>query len=917
MRPLKLTMSAFGPYAGRAELDFTLLGESGVYLICGETGAGKTTVFDGIVFALYGEASGEARRPDMLRSMYAMPETPTFVELTFSYRGKTYKVVRNPEYERKKARGEGVTVEKANAELILPDGKVIAKIKEVNSAIVDILGIDREQFKQIAMIAQGDFSRLLLAPTEERKAIFRKIFDTGRFLILQDVLKAKSAEAKNRYEAARLAVLQCSARIMWEDSEEINAARAGSLPAEEVIALLQRLTAEDGQRKNELDGALKQADGELEALNTRAALSEQREKLLKFMQTDRERLAREEELFAKRKSALQSAEADGKRTEGLVKEIARLNDKLPSYGEQDRLRALGQALQTKAQTLSQQIASAESGAADSKQKLAIAEAERDGLKQTEVEAAKAEGELNSLKKQAEELEGLLASVQDLYGKHRQYKAALAEYETLRDRSAQIQAKYTAMNRAFLDAQAGILAETLKEGEPCPVCGSVNHPAPAGRPAEAPGADKLEQYAAVAERAAAEERAASERAGRLKGACDGLNAQLKINAAKYCDGAEKLGDVKNALDEAYSALNEKIKTSAESLKKARGKILRANAVQMEMDKYSKRAEELTARATALKLEAGKTEAELSHSRTMLSDLEKTLTYPDYAAAKAHIDGLEGEKNRLEKGLVDARAAYADSDKIIATLRAEIDSYTAQISKLPEEDAGAVKSAAEQKAAYRQGITEQLRALHFRLETNRRCLEDLKNACAASEQIGREYSSLKVVSDTVTGNIAGKEKLTLEAFVQAAFLDRILVRANRKLMIMSDNQYELLRRTKAENVRSQSGLELDVLDHYNGTYRSVSTLSGGESFKASLALALGMSEEIQTSAGGIRLDAMFVDEGFGTLDEQSLNQAIKVLCGLSEGNRLVGIISHVPDLKERIDRQVVVTKEKSGGSRIRIR
>lgn len=917
MRPLKLTMSAFGPYAGRAELDFTLLGESGVYLICGETGAGKTTVFDGIVFALYGEASGEARRPDMLRSMYALPETPTFVELTFCYRGKTYKVVRNPEYERKKAKGEGFTVEKANAELTLPDGKVIAKVKEVNNAIVDILGIDREQFKQIAMIAQGDFSRLLLSPTEERKAIFRKIFDTGRFLILQDVLKAKSAEAKNRYEAARSAVLQCAARIMGEDTEEIIAARAGSLPAEEVIALLQRLTAEDEQRKNELDGALKRADEEFEALNTRAALAEQREKLLRLMQSDRARLAEEEGLFVERKAALQRAEADGERTEGLVKEIARLNDKLPSYGEQDRLRALIKSLQAKAQTQAEQITSAESGAADSKQKLALLEAERDSLKQTEVEVAKAEGELNGLKKQAEELEGLLASVQDLYGKHRQYKAALAEYETLRDRSAQIQAKYTAMNRAFLDAQAGILAETLKEGEPCPVCGSVNHPAPAGRPAEAPAADKLEQYAAVAERAAAEERAASERAGRLKGACDGLTAQLKINAAKYCDGAETLGEVKTALDEAYSALNAKIKASGDSLFTAREKLLRANSVQKEADKYAKQAEELAARANALKLEAGKTEAELAHSRATLAELEKTLAYPDYAAAKAHIDSLEGEKRRLEKTLTDARAAYADSDKNITSLRSGIDSYTAQIAKLPEENAGDVKTAAEEKAAYRQSITQQQRALHFRLETNRRCLEDLQRACAASEQTGREYSSLKVLSDTVTGNIAGKEKLTLEAFVQAAFLDRILVRANRKLMIMSDNQYELLRRTKADNVRSQSGLELDVLDHYNGTCRSVSTLSGGESFKASLALALGMSEEIQTSAGGIRLDAMFVDEGFGTLDEQSLNQAIKVLCGLSEGNRLVGIISHVPDLKERIDRQVIVTKEKSGGSRIRIR
>ncbi|MDE6690629.1 MAG: SMC family ATPase, partial [Clostridia bacterium] len=301
----------------------------------------------------------------------------------------------------------------------------------------------------------------------------------------------------------------------------------------------------------------------------------------------------------------------------------------------------------------------------------------------------------------------------------------------------------------------------------------------------------------------------------------------------------------------------------------------------------------------------------------NNLRKTLEFGSKGEATDKIRSLETQREKVERELKTCRDEFAESDKRLGELRAQIKQCAEQLSRekvADELNLTEQKSAAEEEKAR---LQTSLQTVNYRLQSNRKCLADVSAAYGEIGKTEGRYRWVKTLSDTANGTLSGKEKIMLETFVQAAYFERVIVRANRRLLVMTNNQYELKRRESADNNRSQSGLELDVLDHYNGSTRSVKTLSGGESFKAALALSLGLSEEIQSSAGGIKLDTMFVDEGFGSLDNVSLTQAIRALDDLSEGNRLVGIISHVGELKEKIDRQIVIKKDKTGGSSVTVK
>lgn len=922
MKPLKLVMSAFGPYAGRTELDFTLLGDKGVYLICGETGAGKTTVFDAIVFALYGRASGDNRQPEMFRSKYALPDTPTFAELTFTYRGEKYRVIRNPEYERKKAKGEGFTKEAASAELYLPDGKVITKVKEVNERITEILGLDREQFRQIAMIAQGDFSRLLLAPTEERKSIFRRIFRTQRYLLLQEELKRVESDARAEYRTAEAAVARYTDGIVCEKNHplaaEIQKAKDGLLPAAEIIRLLERLVKDDGDGLKTVGEELKNCEEELSKLTVFSAALEERRKLAELKEKADEELARRRGKLTALGKELEERERQARGCEVFVNRIAQINERLPLYDELERRRGEAAALAQKIENARKQSEAAAINAAKAKEKSAALEREQERLKTLELETIKCEAEIAALSKQAEEIEGLTAAARALSEKHALYTSSVKEYALAREKATEGRNLYSEMNTAFLDAQAGVLAETLREGRPCPVCGSAVHPSPAKKHPGAPSQTKLEEYKALAERAEEEARRASDRAGELKGICDGLYSQLKLNAAKYLDGeVARLSEVREALDRAYGTVNGRLAALKSALAANKKALDKGASIAADIRRYDGEAERLTEEANAAAVVLNGAAVQKAQIEELINQSSAKLVFKSRAEASETIKDLTKRKTSAEEALNAARRAFDECDKAIGALKAQSESYERQLGSSQNGDAAAVKTRLEELKNLKDALTERRRRTDYSAAANTRCLSDIRRSLQTSEQAAKKYAMVKSLSETANGGLTGKEKVTLEAYVQTAFFDRILVRANRRLMVMTDNQYELVRRTEAENNRSQSGLDLDVLDHYNGTTRSVKTLSGGECFKASLSLALGMSEEIQSSAGGIRLDTMFVDEGFGTLSQQSLDAAMNALIGLTEGNRLVGVISHVSELKDRIDRQIIVTKQAGGGSKIEIR
>lgn len=1448
MRPLKLVISAFGPYAGRTELDFEKLGKSGLYLIAGDTGAGKTTIFDAITYALYGEASGdkkEKRETTMLRSKYAQPGTPTEVELTFSHGGKEYRIKRNPKYQRPAKRGKGMTKVEAGVELICPDRPPLTKIKEADEAVVEILGIDQNQFSQIVMLAQGDFRKLLMADTRERQDIFRKVFRTQYYQEFQQKLKEQAAKASGECEDAKKSVSQYVKDIYCDEENEYfpqaDKARKGELPIKDTMELLEILAEQDAQEEEALSGELRLLDQKLTEVNGRIIKAKEQEKdrenlekvrqeeqvnlaLLKerkeAFQREEEKKGRQEEI--KRESALMEQELpeydrlgrlaedigklaseleasekkeesdrqEAKDLEGQLEDLKReeaglsgagelkerlsrqkekaqerqkicedlenarqrerkaiicldkacqdlqaeeakketreelkgqarlLEQDLPEYdrlegfendlkilegqlgrlqkekeektrelteirqrlenyrkeqaalscageekerlarqrekaekykGDCERLEEVRKQEQEAAAGLEQakgafeaeqqktarkeeigkilarleqelpkhgrlddiraQMAELEkslksSGKQASEKNRASEELKKDleGLKERQAALAGAGERKESLMRQKAQEESRLDSLKKLEGEAQVYETLQTElkksqdqYQKAREQAEALENIYSRLNRAFLDGQAGILARGLEEGQACPVCGATHHLKLAQVPEEVPGEEELDKAKRDSEKAAKKAADASAEAGKISGKASEQEARLlelmetllghkelsraagqvreqmalskkrleeleeqihreekqakekgvldqtiaekeeqvsrlapeiaelrdQIAGAEarkktlseqaeadakelYCQSRKEAERKQKELKEELEGLNEQYdkaqkayeewgrqKTELENriqffkeqlagteyFEKTKellpgliGEISELKRRQTEEDKKIKRKEELEGkipeeeqrdREVSGKLEklkeegeeaerkrenlsgqaetlrrklkyGGRKEAEeiLRQQREELEVLEEAYdrAQKEHSARQKEREGLEIQIRHLESQLDDPKYVEETREQI-SVLRENIGILEEQIQreqknlqrkgelaeKIPqmekalgqlEKEAGELKerilTARTQKESWEEqeqtlrkklryedkaqaqeaakllleelealekaheaasqaydlcvkkkaelegmarSLTERLEqaepiseseetekqakltekkaevkekehAVCFRRQTNESLLENIRKRSKDLAALEERYGWLSNLSDTMSGGLKDKEKIMLETYVQMSCFDRVIRRANLRLMIMSGGQYEFKRLIGASNLRNQSGLDLNVVDHYNGTERSVKTLSGGESFIASLSLALGLSEEIQSSAGGIQMDTMFVDEGFGSLDENALGQAYNALVSQTDGNRLVGIISHVSELKDKIDKKIVVVKEKSGGSRAEV-
>ena len=897
MRPLKLTMSAFGPYAGQTTVDFDALGTTGLYLITGDTGAGKTMIFDAIAYALYGEASGETRESSMLRSKYADPETPTFVELTFANGGERYTVRRNPEYTRPKTRGTGTTVQKADAELTMPDGRVITKTREVTAAVTEVIGVDRAQFSRIAMIAQGEFRRLLLAQTDERKAIFRQIFRTGKYLALQNRLKDDAAALEKRC-GELVAALRSTAETIGCDDPD-------ALPdAEDTDALLTALDAlidADADVRTQTNTKHEQAKAQHARLLTdlgKAQAVEQARAELKAAEADLQQAQREQ---AAARTALDTAEAKQPDMEQLLQDIARLQDALGQYEQLDKQRAQAkaarEALEEKTAALEQARAQAQATEQTCKSanaqlaeqpKLAVA-AEQTAQEQKAAEQrCKALTELDRQCKRCAELQEKLEAAQEKYTQAAGAAQAASAY-------------YSALDRAYLDAQAGILARTLTPGQPCPVCGATEHPCPAAAPEQTPDAAARKRAKADSERAQRDAEARSAEAAALRGQLTAVREALETACAALTPPLDP-----ETLAQTLPALQEK---AAQDACGCAGRLAEQRA---QLDKLQALADVLSEQEAKLQqqrdaIRAGETDCAARAARcdeldAAAANRAAELPHADSGAAKAALTQAQTQHEALRQALDTAQKQHAAAQAKCAQLRGMIATLHTQTNAAPAADIAALQS--------------QMNALDTRLQQNRTARAKLDTQRQEYDAAHERWQWVHALAATANGAIPGQEKITLEAFLQAAYFDRILGRANTRLLIMSGGQYELRRCERAGDNRSQTGLELEVVDHYNGTARSVKTLSGGETFAASLSLALGLSDEVQSSAGGVQLEAMFVDEGFGSLDSEALQQALTALVGVSGGCRLVGIISHVAELKERIDRQIIVTKDRSGGSRVQV-
>ena len=919
MRPVKLVMSAFGPYAKETEVDFDKLGKSGLYLITGDTGAGKTTIFDALTFALYGEASGKDRKPDMLRSKYAGKDTPTEVVLDFSYGGETYRVRRNPKYTRPARRGDGEVVCAPGAELTMPDGRVLTKKGEVDAAIRQIMGIDYGQFSQIAMIAQGDFLELLLAPTEDRQKIFRDIFQTRYYLDLQKRLKEEEGKLKQDCESAQRSIGQyISGAVCDEDSRfapELQKAKDGALTIEDTLALLDRLLADDQAELDALNASEKDLKARLEEVNQKLGKAEDAEKTAdKLKRAEKECGVGKERL--KELSGKYEAEI-ARRPEGdrMGELAAALEALFPKYDSRDKLAEKRKNLLDQRDREAVAAGEAREKLKRLDQRLSERKDERSRLEQAGEQKARLEAELAKSNARVAELAELKRGIGEQAKRKKQLEAAQDKYRAAKDKAEQSRRAYDEMDRAFLDEQAGILARTrLAAGSPCPVCGSVEHPHPATLSEKAPSENQRKQARKQAEKDQADREEASRAAGALRARAEEAERLLREKAKKLLETED---DWEAAAERELADAREQIQKLGKDLEEEERKLTRRK----DLDEHLIPADEqergkLDDSIRKWENQAAALQSGLDETERQLKDYAAELKYPDKQAAERECRRLREEQAGIRSALEKAEQAFRAQETRCTELEGQIKQLREQLEGKERADR---ERLASEKADLDGKLTEldgKQKNLHTRQHTNRRARDNIRGSGEKLDELKKKYGWVKAMSETANGGLSGKEKIELETYVQMTWFDRIIARANTRFLVMSGGQYELVRRRTADNMRSKSGLELDVVDHYNGTQRSVNTLSGGESFKASLSLALGLSDEVQSSAGGVRIDTMFVDEGFGSLDAESLAQAIKALSGLTESNRLVGIISHVSELKDKIDRQIVVTKERSGGSRVDI-
>ena len=875
MKPIQLVLSAFGPYVKRTVIDFSALGEEGLFLIAGDTGAGKTTIFDAISFALYGEASGgkEKRKSKSFHSDYVSDQTETYVELTFRHRGETWWIRRNLEYQRpakkKKDGMETTTRQAADAQMRNEDtGEEILRMDDVNRRVRELLGLTQDQFTQTVMIAQGDFLKILTASSDDRKKLFRDLFHTNLYVDLQSRLQEKNRACADEQKALEQVILSAEGKIDPEAEfaeREILLSYCGQIQHTDALcALLARLIEQEKAAQEQARAQKKEAADQIGALIAAVTEGERVNRDFADLESKKARLAAltagQGEIDAQRAALAAARRAQQLETdEALMRRTRRDMD-------------------------AQRAALSEAQAALEQAEKALPEAET-RMKEAESRG----GEIHALLAQAKQMEDCLP----VLGEVERLKAALdtqkRELQRLTEASSRAQAAYTAAQNSYYLSQAGLLARELKAGQPCPVCGSTAHPCPAQITPETVTRQALEQAAKrreTAEKAQsdaatrlAENRVAlDEREGRLRALKIGADETRQRLAARIDAAHQAAADRQREIDAARSAYQalDKRKTAAQSAVDAAQKQLAA----LEKDLRA--------------------QTEAFEQKRAAHGFEDEASYRLAKRTNAEIERLDREiRNFDEQKRTLAAQTHELEEKLSGRQRTDL-------TALQNRRAAALDRQAKAENAEK--------AMVRKLTLHESAEREIRQANAAIHKKRGKWQIIQELYTCCAGIAAGnpRAKLTFEAYVQQYYFRFVVAAANKRLTRLTDGMFTLRVMREAANRVSQSGLDLEVLDRSTGQARDVSTLSGGESFLASLALALGLSDAVQSQSGQIRMDAMFIDEGFGSLDENALRSSIDVLLELADGKRLIGIISHVQELEERIDKQIVVTKTPNGST-----
>lgn len=918
MRPLSITISAFESYADTVTIDMESLGKSGLYLITGDTGAGKTTIFDAIHFALYGDASTDGRETKTLRSKYADPETKTEVQLKFEYGGKVYQIKRNPEYLRPKKRGDGFVKEPTNAELIYPDGSVVSSKNAVDIKIREIIGLDKNQFSQIVMLAQGEFKKLLTSSTTEKQRIFRHIFKTEKYETLQKALSAQKSIADSKLKHERLSVQQYIDGTICEETEEnialMERAKSVVPNIEEIENFLTNLISNE---EKELK-ALEEKKEKLES--QKASLEESIKNYNSYVELSGEIKTKSDNLV-NLKNNLKSSRAElseknkEKRWVELSQEIGKIQNTLPKYKELDSLSSQLQNKSIEKKRNENSVKELSDKAESLSLEVEKNSKELETMGNVQVEIEKISNQMESIEEKGKVLGGIEGEIKNLQKLQEKYITVKTDFENKLKIANGYKEDYDNLSLAYLNDQAGYLADSLEENKPCPVCGSTVHPHKAVKLPNAPTKEMVESaknnYERYQKVVDAERQNVFSKHGELKEKANALKAKVQEILGDY-----NLPDALEIIKKEVSNLSNNYGKLKNILKELQAKDNRKQELERIIPQKNNEIKDLNQRITVVKMAVASCETAIISYEKQHNSLKEELQFSSESEAVNKINSINSIINAEKADYNSVLEKCNQYEKTISATDASIKALKSRLEKIDKvQDIEKVKIKRDETEKAIENIPIQTKDIFVRYSANTNVLANIKRENENLIKAEREFKLISPLASTANGGI-GVNKMELETFVQLNYFDRILAKANKRLMEMTSGQYELVRQTESSDGRTKFGLDLNVYDHHCGSERAISSLSGGESFKAALSLALGLSDEIQSSAGGIKIDTMFVDEGFGSLDDESLRQALNVLIKLSGSNRLVGIISHVTELKDRIDKQIVVTKTPNKGSKIEI-
>ena len=896
MKPINIIISAFGPYKDKVIIDFTKLGENGIFLITGDTGAGKTSVFDAISFAVFGEVSGSNRPIQSIRSDFADPETETFVELEFLHKNKIYKILRNPTYEKPKKKGDGFTKKTADASLEFDD-KVVTGIKNVDTKIEEILGINAKQFKQIAMLAQGEFLKILFAESKDRTEIFRKIFDTNIYNLIAKKLKEKLKDNEENLKELKNSFTTNTANILWSVENKVD------------------ISAKD---LNEVDIATVVEVLKSEIKNNEAENIKLQEKILKKEQeinVDEENIKKQEELNIKIKNynELLKKQIEYKQQE---KEIEELKTKI---SKNQKAKERIKPKEEKVKNQEEQIQRLEKDLENLNTKI-IDGQKKEKEHNTKIELVNKIGEIYKeycncveIKDELLEKANRLKNIEKLELKKAEQ---VKEYTKIENEYKVMNVDYLEKEDEFFKEQAGILAEKLEENKPCPVCGSIEHPKIAQKSVSVLTKQELDVLKKSLENKQKEKQLKQEE-------CIKTNSQINTLVEEFKDDSNEefnLEKFKNLIRDEFNKNKEKLEINEKMISEEYNKLSLNTLVLKEFD-FEKFKDGVIEAINLEKNELIKDQTiQEEKNKQLLEGKTKLKEYNEEYSKELLNLGFKTEEEY--KNVLIADKEIENLQKYVEQFNTNVTVNNTKILEIEKEVKDKQKldlTETKAKLIKAKNELEEERKVHIqakgKLDNNTRIYNLLTENSKELKKKMKDFLIYDELNRTANGTLPGKKRIEFEQYVQATYFDMVILEANKRLAKMTENRYWLVRKEEPEKISDKVGLDLEVVDNYNGKKRDVKSLSGGEAFKAALSLALGLSDVIQSYSGGVVIDTLFIDEGFGSLDTESREQAINTLSLLIDNNKLIGIISHVTELKERIDKKIIVTKT-NDGSKIEI-